>query len=228
MGINKSDFAGSETRFLFFFYNCFFPIDEHKFIYVCCHQVHRAVACIFEGSAIIASHSCSSCHAGCLAFSFLGGSIEALTCSVSLYSCCLFSLRREALTFFDRPPRMLTPGIQASFSLSLTPSLILYLFPSPNFSIGSSYLFHSACPSVKAGFSPSSCAGMSVRGERGVSQRRRTHSFVSYYTTPGAVAVCVYQPLLLPPPEPCLHLTQIPAYYFGWCTPHILIQGFQY
>lgn len=101
-----------------FFKTVFSPVDKHKFIYDCCHQVHRAVACVFEGSAIIASHSCSSCHAGCLAFSFLGGSIEALTRSVSLYSCCLFSLRREALTFFDRPPRMLTSGRQASLSLS--------------------------------------------------------------------------------------------------------------
>lgn len=43
---------------------------------------------LFSSTAFIASHSCGSCHADCLAFSFLGGSIEALTCSVSLYSTC--------------------------------------------------------------------------------------------------------------------------------------------
>lgn len=47
---------------------------------------------LFSSSAIIASHSCGPCHADCLAFSFLGGSIEALTCSVLLYSTCSFSL----------------------------------------------------------------------------------------------------------------------------------------
>lgn len=45
----------------------------------------------FSSSVSRASCSCGPSHADCLAFSFLGGSIEALTCSVSLYSTCLFS-----------------------------------------------------------------------------------------------------------------------------------------
>lgn len=73
-------------------YKYFPPIKEHEFIYyllptgpLYCHDR-------FNSSAIIASHSCGSFHADCLAFSFLGGSIEALTGSVLLYSTCLFSL----------------------------------------------------------------------------------------------------------------------------------------
>lgn len=110
--------------------------------------------------------------------------------------------------------------ISSKTSLSPSPSLILYLFPPPNFSIVSLNPFHSACPSIKANSSPNSWALMSVRGERGVLQWRRTCSFVSYYTAQGAVAVYVYQPPLLPPPKPFLLLTQTPVYYllvYWWC-----------
>lgn len=108
---------------------------------------------------------------------------------------------------------LLRQASQNIVSFSPSPSLILHLFPPPNFSIVSLYPFHSACPSIKASSSPNSRALMSVRGERGVLQWRRTCSFVSYYTSQGAAAVYVYQPLLLPPPNSSLLLTQIPVYY---------------
>lgn len=80
-------------------------------------------------------------------------------------------------------------------SLSFLPSTIFFLHWLPG--ISSTQPVHLS----KCGSSPCSCADVSVRGEGGVSPPRRAHSFVSYYTSAGVVAVGVHQHRLLPPPQ---------------------------
>ena len=150
-----------------------FPHQEHELQYCLLPTRRGTLYCqdLFSCSAIIASHSCGPCHADCLAFSFLGGSIEALTCTVSLYSTCSFSLPVSARQ--HSPPPTGLPEHWLLEDKPFSPPLSLEFFISfllPIFSIASLYLFHSARPSIKANSSPNSCALMSARGERGVLQ----------------------------------------------------------
>lgn len=98
-------------------------------------KVHCVVRIFFSSSAIVASHSCGLCHADCLAFSFLGGSIEALTRSVSLYSTCSFSLPLCARQHSPPPT-----GLPECRLLKDKPSLPLSLFNS--LSLSFSQFFH--------------------------------------------------------------------------------------
>lgn len=108
-------------------HSCFLPPQENELQSsllstgrgtVCCQ-------CVFSSSAIIASHSCGPYHADCLAFSFLGGSVEALTRFVSLSLACSLSLPLSvltALTSSDRPPRTSAPERQPLPAPSPPPS----------------------------------------------------------------------------------------------------------
>ncbi len=183
-----------------------FTHQEHG-LQSCLLPAQRGTLCcqdLFSSSAIIASHSCSPCHADCLAFSFLGGSTEALTCSFSLRSTSSFSLPLCARQHSPLPTGLPERGLLKDKLSPLSPSLILHLSPSPNFSIVSLYLF-SLCLSIYQSqlFSQLLRSCVSERWKRCLTVKKRTCSFVSYYTSQGAVAVCGYQPLglLLPPPN---------------------------
>lgn len=151
-------------------------------------------------------------------FSLPGGGAEALTRSVSLCSRCLSASgspeppprptgRPERRLREDSPPpTAIPPPLFNSLSIP----------PSPNFfflrwlpGISSTQPVHLS----KQGSSLCSRADVSVRGEGGVLPPRRAHSFVSYYTSAGAVAVAVHQPPLLPPPKnpTCPHPTPTPV-----------------
>lgn len=105
------------------------PFRNMNYSTVCCQ--HRGTLCcqdISSCSAIRASHSCGPCHADCLAFSFLGGSTEALPR-------CTPPARSDRLSLLHST-HLLWQASQNIGSwktgLSNFLSLILYLFPSPN------------------------------------------------------------------------------------------------
>lgn len=70
---------------------------------------------------MLSHHSCGPWHADCLAFSFLGGSVEALTHSVSLFSTCSLSLppsaRQRSPTLTTLPERGFLKAEARSLSL---------------------------------------------------------------------------------------------------------------
>lgn len=120
---------------------------------VCCQRC-------FSGSAIMASHSCVSWHADCLAFSFLGGSVEALTRFVSPSLTCSISLLLSARQHSPPPTGLPEHGLLTDRPLPTPPSILHH------FSFLQIFSTASARASITANSSPASCSHVSKRWKR--------------------------------------------------------------